>query len=340
MRPAPAALSLLGALASVATAQVYTLADAYIGGAFFETWEWQTIADPTHGDVNYVDLGTAISQNLTYATFDTFVMRADSTNVVNGTTGRSSNRILSNRAYTESVAILDLQHMPQGCATWPAFWSLSQTGPWPDGGEIDIIEGVNLQTGNLMSLHTSANCTMPSTARTMSGSATSTICDAAYNSNQGCGVAGVPLSYGADLNAAGGGWFAMQRGAATGIRAWFWSREAAGSVPLAVRYPLLAAVTGVAPDDSWGEPYAAFPMGAACNYTEHFNAHQFVFDLTFCGDWAGSAYPSSGCPGTCTDLVNNNPQAFEEAYWEVNGLYIYTPTEDSTWGSYPPYPSS
>lgn len=75
------------------------------------------------------------------ATFDTFVMRADSTNVVNGTTGRSSNRILSNRAYTESVAILDLQHMPQGCATWPAFWSLSQTGPWPDGGEIDIIEG-------------------------------------------------------------------------------------------------------------------------------------------------------------------------------------------------------
>ena len=67
-------------------------------------------------------------------------MRADSTNVVNGT-GRDSIRILSSRAYTDSVAILDLQHMPQGCATWPAFWSLSQAGPWPDGGEIDIIEG-------------------------------------------------------------------------------------------------------------------------------------------------------------------------------------------------------
>lgn len=68
MRPAPAALSLLGVFASVATAHVYTLADAYVGGAFFETWQWQTIADPTHGDVNYVDLGTAISQNLTYGT--------------------------------------------------------------------------------------------------------------------------------------------------------------------------------------------------------------------------------------------------------------------------------
>ena len=72
-------------------------------------------------------------------------MRADSTNVVNGT-GRDSIRILSNRAYTDSVAILALQHMPQGCATWPAFWSISQAGPWPDGGEIDIIEGTyNLQ---------------------------------------------------------------------------------------------------------------------------------------------------------------------------------------------------
>ena len=68
MRPAPAALSLFCALASVANAQLYTIADAYVGAAFFEAWEWQTIADPTHGDVNYVDLGTSISHNLTYGT--------------------------------------------------------------------------------------------------------------------------------------------------------------------------------------------------------------------------------------------------------------------------------
>ena len=72
-----------------------------------------------------------------------FVMRADSTNVVPGDArGRDSVRIISNDAYDESVTILDLAHMPEGCSTWPAFWTLSQRGPWPNGGEIDIIEGM------------------------------------------------------------------------------------------------------------------------------------------------------------------------------------------------------
>ena len=71
-----------------------------------------------------------------------FVMRADYQNVVPASArGRNSVRIQSVDAYSEAVVILDLQHMPEGCATWPAFWSVSQAGPWPQGGEIDIIEG-------------------------------------------------------------------------------------------------------------------------------------------------------------------------------------------------------
>ena len=72
-------------------------------------------------------------------------MRADSQNVVQpADRGRKSVRIHSNKAYDEAIVVLDLQHMPEGCATWPAFWSLSQQGPWPNGGEIDIIEGTSL----------------------------------------------------------------------------------------------------------------------------------------------------------------------------------------------------
>jgi hypothetical protein len=59
-----------------------------------------------------------------------------------GARGRDSVRISSHEAYDEVVIVLDIQHMPQGCGTWPAFWTNSQAGPWPHGGEIDIIEGI------------------------------------------------------------------------------------------------------------------------------------------------------------------------------------------------------
>jgi hypothetical protein len=55
--------------------------------------------------------------------------------------GRDSVRITSLKSYEDSVIVLDLEHMPEGCSTWPAFWTLSKAGPWPNGGEIDIIEG-------------------------------------------------------------------------------------------------------------------------------------------------------------------------------------------------------
>lgn len=28
-------------------------------------------------------------------------------------------------------------------------------------------------------------------------------------------------------------------------------------------------------------------------------------DITFCGDWAGNSYATSGCPGTCPDRLKD-----------------------------------
>jgi len=71
-----------------------------------------------------------------------FFMRADDWSIVDPSArGRDSIRISSQNAYDEAIFVLDLQHMPAGCSTWPAFWTLSQAGPWPNGGEIDVIEG-------------------------------------------------------------------------------------------------------------------------------------------------------------------------------------------------------
>jgi hypothetical protein len=120
------------------------------------------------------------------ASSNKFVMRVDDKNPISaGARGRDSVRIVSMQAYGVSMVVLQLTHMPEGCATWPAFWSLSAAGPWPKGGEIDIIEGtyllsnfdldlllifyvitgVNLNTENLASLHTSPDCSMPSSRR-------------------------------------------------------------------------------------------------------------------------------------------------------------------------------
>jgi len=79
------------------------------------------------------------------ATDHKFFMLPDSKNIVSPESrGRDSIRISSKWAFDESVIIIDLEHMPHGCATWPAFWTLSQEGPWPTGGEVDIIEVIYL----------------------------------------------------------------------------------------------------------------------------------------------------------------------------------------------------
>lgn len=43
--------------------------------------------------------------------------------------GRQSVRISSKKAYESGLVVLDVEHMPTGCGTWPAFWMLGPT--WP-----------------------------------------------------------------------------------------------------------------------------------------------------------------------------------------------------------------
>jgi hypothetical protein len=87
----------------------------------------------------YVDEATAIANKLTYTTaYDTFVLRADSTTVLNPSgPGRQSVRLKTTKAYSTHVVIFDVYHMPQGCSTWPAAWE-SDTSDWPNSGEVSL----------------------------------------------------------------------------------------------------------------------------------------------------------------------------------------------------------
>jgi hypothetical protein len=78
----------------------------------------------------------------------------------------------------------------------------------------------------------------------------------------------------------------------------------------------------------WGIPAARFE-GSGCDVEEHFKELKLVFDDTFCGDWAGAAWPSDvTCAPLdekgCVDFVAKNPGAFVENYWGINYVEVYT----------------
>jgi hypothetical protein len=134
--------------------------------------------------------------------------------------------------------------------------------------------------------------------------------------NAGCSISHPSKqSYGAGLNANGGGVYATQW-TSDSISVYFFPR---GSIP--------ADVLGDSPDPSaWGKPAAKFQGG--CNIEKMFKAQQIVIDTTFCGQWAGSdeVWKSSSCgkkAATCNDYVRDNPGAFTEAYWKINDLKVY-----------------
>ena len=79
--------------------------------------------------------------------------------------GRPSVRIETKARYNSGLFIYDIDHMPTGPGSWPAFWAYG--GNWPNNGEIDILEGVNENTFNYMALHTRQGCSMSQNDNTL-----------------------------------------------------------------------------------------------------------------------------------------------------------------------------
>ncbi|KAF8551537.1 glycoside hydrolase family 16 protein [Imleria badia] len=299
-----------------ASSATYSLSSSLTGQNFLNAFIWQNATDPNWGRVNYVDFATAQSKNLVSVSGNQVTLRADSTTILNSTgPGRDSFALLSKNQFTTHVAIFDIAHMPDGCGTWPA-----EFGPnWPNGGEIDIVEGVNNQSPDTITLHTSANCTMPAIRR-MSGTSQGTNCNVYETDNTSCGVkVNSPDSFGPTFNSAGGGWYAIER-TPSFIKVFFWPRWEFIDVPNDVKSPGSTIDT-----DNWGIPAAYFPSSATCDFATHLSSFNIEINLDFCGAWAGNAqvYNTSGCPSTCVDYVNSNPTAFQNAYFTFNALTIY-----------------
>jgi len=315
---------LLGILFLLGVSQsAYVLDTNYQGTSFFNGWNFFTGNDPTHGTVNYVAQNVAQQKKYIANQGNAAYIGCDMTTVVpTKVRGRDSVRLTSQKSFNSGLFLIDLTHMPTGCATWPAFWLV---GPnWPNSGEIDIIEGINLFTTVHTTLHTSNGCSMArespslfsgSWANSTHGPATNCYINAPGQSgNEGCSIIGLPNTYGAPFNSENGGVYATEWNS-TVIRMYFFPRN---------RIP--SDITSKSPNPSgWGKPYAWFTLGGDCP-SNHFVNQNIVINLTFCGDWAGAAFNGdcgSRFGNNCGDFVRNNPGDFKEAYWLINYVSVY-----------------
>ncbi|KAJ6619871.1 glycoside hydrolase family 16 protein [Mycena sp. CBHHK59/15] len=294
---------------NVTARTTYTLKDHYTGKDFLN-WNFFAQDDPTHGNVNYLTKSAAVAKGLAYVQADgTTVLAVDSKSTLKKGANRDSVRISSPNSYGMGLFITDVFAMPHGPTVWPAYWTV---GPnWPNGGEIDIMEGVGDSTTNQMTLHTSAGCSLStSVANQFSGKHTSTTnCASGNGNNNGCGITdSSPHVYGHNFNMVAGGVFAHIV-ADSGIKIWHFPRAA---IP--------ADIVAQKPDpSSWGEP-AAFFSSASCNIADHFYDHVVTFDTTLCGDWAGAAFPGgqSACAAAVADPAN-----YDTAQWMLNYVSVY-----------------
>ncbi|KAL8697505.1 MAG: hypothetical protein Q9201_007097 [Fulgogasparrea decipioides] len=299
----------------------YNLADSYTARNWFESFIFFDQKDPTNGFVQYKDLATAAKNNLIAidGSGDNAAVYMGVDHTTKDPAGRASIRISSKKSYNHGLFIFDIEHNPGSiCGTWPAAWLLSDSGKWPVGGEIDIFEGANDQSDNKMTLHTTSGCQIQKTG--FSGKLDTSNCDVnaqGQGKNMGCGILHPPTqrhSFGREMNVVGGGVYAT-KWTSQDIQIFHFPRS---SVPDDI-------TTGKPDPSKWGMPVAKFAGG--CNIDDHFQNLNIIFNNAFCGDWAGEAWSSSpkcaALAPTCQSYVQNNPNAFKDAYWLIRSVKVY-----------------
>jgi hypothetical protein len=340
----------------------YTLTDDFTYDRFFEAFDFYTGPDPTQGFVNFQNLTSAIDQGLVGYLEDTESVFMGVDYKTKDPQGRAAVRLESSKSWNQGLMIADIHHAPAStCGVWPAMWLLGSNGTtgkmdsWPFFGEVDLMEGVNDYEHNAVTLHTTKGCTIDNTTQLAAGSddantspaftglmATSD-CDvkaANQANNKGCSIEAPETlsdvqmgtgdsseeialaSYGTAFNAAGGGVYAMEW-TGTYISVWFIPRDS----PLYTEH--FSGDSTASPDPyKWGTPIAHF-AGKGCDYVERFKNLKLIFNITFCGEWAGdekewgkSCAAKTGV-ATCKEYVRDNPEVFKEAYWEVAGVKWY-----------------
>lgn len=143
----------------------------------------------------------------------------------------------------------------------------------------------------------------------------------AETGHTGCSIETNDMTtYGDGFNNQSGGFYAME-----------WTNNVINMWHFPASSP--PAIDGETVDPTtWTKPLSSFDISTpGCQGA--FKPQTIVFDTTFCGDWAGRAdtWDTSECAKdannqyqTCKAFVQNNGNAFEQSFWTVNSLKVFT----------------
>jgi len=251
---------------------------------------------------------------------------------------RMTAKIGTKKAWKHFLAAIRFTHVPWGCGVWPAFFSIGTGVPWPDGGEMDILEYVNDDQGGMTSFHTSKQCKLDPDEVNKYGhmpdinqpanNGSNYNCLTRYCANctaLGCAPNVMPLHTGPQW-ANRPGVLAMERAASfTKI---FYIPD--GSVPQGF------AEGKVNPEewDRWVVSYYPFGSSSGCPDADNIMSPQrFIMNIAFCGDWASKVWGNSPA---CHDLglsynhtaTRKKLRVSKDQCRAVDPLAEYAPEED------------
>lgn len=328
-------------------APIYSLIRNYTGQTFFDAFNFYSKADPSNSFVRYVDLHTANDSalaglvdhqytddhNQTQHEDKLVYLGVDFESQIDASSGRPSVRMECEETFNQALYVADIFHMPGGCGVWPAFWLLGTGLEWPKAGEIDVLEGINDQSLNMMSLHTDKHLSLDNNTWTNSstapseqlqtGNTLSTECDVASSGGTGCSIVGsnsTHQGFGTTFNSNQGGYLITEFTSKL-IKIWQIARSS-GNMAFANQTQPDVSIGDMR---SWGPPSAVFSRNGT-DLSTYFQNLQMIFNTAFCGPWIDGTWNSSSCASlapTCKDYVSSNPSAFVDAYWLVKGVYVY-----------------
>lgn len=159
--PAPSTTSPEPTLAPASAASPYKKVWAAQGPSFFEQFEFKW-RDNNHGSPEYLLQAEAEAAGVVEAHRTHAILRAGKASP-RFEFKRETAKIATKETWNHFLATMQYSHVPFGCGVWPAFFTLAPDYPWPQGGEMDILEYVNADFSK-SSLHTAKGCKLSSEA--------------------------------------------------------------------------------------------------------------------------------------------------------------------------------